>query len=247
MSNKTKCACQKMSNDQKKYIDLLRTKNSIDISLKMRNELLKKAREKFWDTNQESGSKCSLIKYVWSKSCENSDGTNRSKKAVRFDPVISKFVCHLKYKLGVGNYNCTVSVFTLPSSIQLSRHDILDSNAQDRIIFQTLEQTKHEFDNRPERSNRNTNLNYRKWKRMDIVKFDEIKPRGKMYYNPYTRDTVRFDNATHDTDTLMKEMNTLDSNIKKSEVEDKINDNENKIEKERIIPNITQHVLLFMF
>ena len=51
MSNKTKCACQKMSNDQKKYIDLLRTKNDIDISLKMRNELLKKAREKCWDTN----------------------------------------------------------------------------------------------------------------------------------------------------------------------------------------------------
>ena len=41
----------------------------------------------------------------------------------------------------------------------------------------------------------------------------------------------------------MKEMNALDSNLKKSEVEDNTNDNEN----ERSIPNIAQHVYYLCF
>ena len=41
----------------------------------------------------------------------------------------------------------------------------------------------------------------------------------------------------------MKEINVLDSNLKKSEVEDNTNDNEN----ERSIPNIAQHVYYLCF
>ena len=73
-----------MSNYQKKKIDLLRKKNYVDISLKVSNELfnkdVKQATEKFWDKNQETVSSDSLIKYIWSKSCENSDVVNRSEK-----------------------------------------------------------------------------------------------------------------------------------------------------------------------
>ena len=86
---------------------------------------------------------------------------------------------------------------------------------------------KDEFDDRAESSDESTNLNYKKWKRMDILKFNKIKIREKMCYNSYTHEIVGFENDTHEIDLLMKEMNALYLNFKKSEVEDNTNDNDN--------------------
>ena len=84
ISNKNNQAYQKVNNYQKKKIELLRKKIGIGISLKTSNELLnkdvKQAVKKFWDKYQETVSKDSLNKYIWSKSCENSDVANSSKK-----------------------------------------------------------------------------------------------------------------------------------------------------------------------
>ena len=153
-----------------------------------------------------------------------------------------KLASHLKSKLGVGNYDFAVSIFTLPSSRALSPYHTLDVNTQHGIIYQTLEQMNHEFNNRPEPLNKSTNPNYERWKRICILKCDETKIREKSYNNPHTHDILGFENGAYDIDVLMKEMSTLDSNLKKLEVEDNTNDNKNK----RNIPNVTQHALLFM-
>ena len=100
----------------------------------------------------------------------------------------------------------------------------------------------HEFNNRPEPSNKSTHPNYERWKLIGILKCDETKNREKSYYNPHTHDILGFENDAYDIDVLMKEMSTLDSNLKKLEVEDNTNDNKS----ERNIPNVTQHALLFM-
>ena len=48
-----------------------------------------------------------------------------------------------------------------------------------------------------------------------------------MCYNSYTYEIVGFENDAHEIDLLMKEMNALYLNFKKSEVEDNTNDNDN--------------------
>ena len=78
---------------------------------------------------------------------------------------------------------------------------------------------------------------------MGILKFNEITIRVNICYYSHAHDIFGFENDVHDIAILMKETNALDSNLKKAEVGDNTNDNEN----EKSIPNITQHILLFIF
>ena len=141
----------------------------------------------------------------------------------------------------VGNYNFATSIFTLPSSRTLYRYNTLDSNGQCGIIYQIFEQMKHEFNNRPESPNESTNRNYKRWKRVSILKFNGITIREHICYYSHARDIFGFENGVHDIAILMKETNSLDSTLKKIEVGDNTNNNENENENEKSIPNITQH------
>ena len=78
---------------------------------------------------------------------------------------------------------------------------------------------------------------------MGILKFNEITIRENICYYSHAHDIFGFENDVHDIAILMKETNALNSNLKKAEVGDNTNDNEN----EKSIPNITQHILLFIF
>ena len=97
------------------------------------------------------------------------------KQNVRYDSIILKVVSYLKFKLGVGIYDFAASVFSLQSSRTLYRYDTFEYNTQDGVLYQTLEQMKDEFDDGTESSDESTNSSYKRWKRIDILKFDKNK------------------------------------------------------------------------
>lgn len=83
-----------------------------------------------------------------------------------------KFEPYLRAKAGNVAYSFLIDVFTLPTIQKIDSYLTLDSNAEDRILYKTIDDCQRLLDNiissRPEDTDKQ-----KEWARMVILKFDE--------------------------------------------------------------------------
>lgn len=153
-------------------------------------------------------------------------------KNVRYCPIIIKFASYLKAKAGNAAYSFLADVYTLPSIRTIDSYSTLDSNSEDGVLYETLNDCERLLNiilaSRP-----NATKNEKEWARMVILKFDEMKVKKKICYNFHTHEIVGFEEGALNIDVLKKEFNALHQNVDEDEDSQKI-------------PPVAKHILLFM-
>lgn len=223
---------------QIKYDSLL-NRTGVDISLEQSTTLFdnqtKELYTKFLDENISSVSQSELIKYICCKSWENAEtARKKGKKNVRYCPIIIKFASYLKSKTGNSGYSFLSNVFTLPSCSTVDRYATLDSNAQDGILYETLDDMKQSLDLLLKTEHTNSSQERKDWACKGVLKFDEMKVKEKIVFNQHTNEIIGFVDGGIDVDVLKKEM--IDMSNDETAGKNKKN-----------LPPIAKHFLLFMF
>ena len=186
-----------------------------------------------------------LIQFLWKESINNFVKAKRcGKNNVRFDPIFIKFAIYLRAKVDTGTYRFMANVFNLPSDRTLSNYDTLDGQAKEGILHETLRQTENEFEQRSEKEGVLNPL-HGEWLRAGILKFDEMKVREKLCFNPHTMELVGFVGGGIDNDVIKHEFKRLAKQHAEAEVVEENNVKDDGDESLR--PDIAQHLLLFIF
>ena len=158
-----------------------------------------------------------------------------AKKAVQFDPVFIKFAACLKPRMGdVGSYDFGAKVFHLPSSRTLSNSDTLDGNAKDCSLTHFVKwATSLKIDLDPKHED---------FLRSCILKFDEIKVKEKICFNPHTMEIVGFVDGAVNEDVITREFEEIvNDKIMEEEITSTFADTS-----DTPLPDTADHLLLFM-
>ena len=178
-----------------------------------------------------------LVGYLCKQSWENTRKAQRSgKKSIRYCSVMIKFATFVRSKMGNSAYDFLSVVYNLPSNSTLNQYDTLDTNAEDGIMHQTLADMQHDFDKYYLPSSLSSQIS--QWKRSGLLKFDEMKIKEKIVFNPFTKEIIGFEEGACNTDVIKAELMGIincDAEIDTSE----------NIEREK--PSVAKHILLFMF
>ena len=180
-----------------------------------------------------------LIEFLWKESVANFVKAKRSGKGnVRFDPVFIKFAIYLRSKVNTGAYKFMANVFNLPSERTLSNYDTLDGNAKEGILHETLRQMEHEFNNRLKDVDC-MNPRHGEWMGSGVLKFDEMKVKEKLVFNPHTMELVGFVGGAVGDDVVTEEFRRLSQQHNEDESKDGGVGNQR--------PATAEHLLLFIF
>jgi hypothetical protein len=234
-----------------KYKEMV-DKSGFDVSTSMGGHLFNKDTERAAKkiTNQEAewvGQK-DLIAYLMKRSAENTRRAQHSgKKTVRYCPIVLKFATFVRSKMGNSSYDFLANVFTLPCARSLNNYDTLDSNAEDGIMHQTLDDMENDFiqDNIEDEG---STCDW--WRRKGVLKFDEMKIKEKICYNPHTHEIIGFEEGAVESDVIKKEIDSLLASMvvdTASKDEAKGKKPTVKEDEERKIPSTAKHILVFMF
>ena len=124
----------------------------------------------------------------------------------------------------------------MPKTRTLNSYGTYDSNIQDGLMEQTL---KEMGDALEKKSNAGYTPEEDIWKRSGILKWDKMKVKEKIVYNPRTHEIVGFVEGAVEEDVILKSFNDFINSGETNENEDV-----KSIDKR---PAVAQHILVFMF
>lgn len=81
-------------------------------------------------------------------------------------------------------YALLSTVYNFPINSTLNQYDTLDSNTEHGILHQNLADMQHDFEKNNIISNKSQVLSM--WQRYGVLKFDEMKVKEKIVFNPHT-------------------------------------------------------------
>ena len=181
-----------------------------------------------------------LLSYLCKQTWENVRKAKKcGKRTVRYCPIILKFATFVRSKMGNTAYNFLADAFTLPSSRTLNNYNTFDTNSEDGIMHETIRDMESDFN--AQKSTSSTDLVNAVWRRKGVLKFDEMKIKEKVAFNPHTNEIIGFDSKLKD-DVLEKEI--------KTEIEDLCKDTTtttSEISSRSKKPNLAKQILVFMF
>lgn len=168
-----------------------------------------------------------LISYLCKVSWENVRLAKKSgKKAVEFCPIVLKFAHYVKSQMNNSSYSFLANVFNLPSISTLNKKSAYDTNTEDGLMHETMKSMEEDFNHHFK------DKEIIDWDRMGILKFDEMKIKEKMVFNPHTNEIIGFTDPTLTVDVLKSELETMDKDVQ---------------EGKRTKPQIAKNILVFMF
>lgn len=139
--------------------------------------------------------------------------------------------------MGKTSYDFLSSVYNLPSNCTINQYGTLDSNSEDGIMHETLVDMENDF----KKSNPidlDQSIEHMKWKRSGALKFDEIKIKEKIVFNPHTNEIIGFEDGVFNIDVITTELAAILSNNTAPSL---------KGEKNRQKPTVAKYILVFMF
>ena len=213
-----------------KHID----KNGVDLCINQARELFndesKKEIDQFIEDKVEMVSQKTLMKYIMEKTWENTKKAEKSKRSIRYCPIMIRFGIFLKNRCGNAAYRFLSQVYNTPSVRTLNEYDTYDGNAMDGFLHATAVSLENELEDYlktipPE---------HHEFARMVVLKFDEMKKKGKLTFNNHTNEIVDFEEGSTTADVLEQELKAL------------VGDLENEEEKEMPTLPVAQYFLLFM-
>ena len=135
-------------------------------------------------------SQSKLIGFLWRESMANFERVKKNKKKrVRFNTVFLKFEIYLRSKVNTGSYKFMADIFNLPSNCTLSNYDTLDGSAKDRLLYDTIREMEIEFEKRKWKIDC-SNPMHGEWLGSGVLKFDKMKVKEKLFFNPHTMELV---------------------------------------------------------